>query len=1706
MKNKKLSFRSWRVVALCLMCLFGVTQMWGETFTMADIFTGSNQSATVTSPVAATVSTNTSAGNAKDSKLGSDGNYFQIVLSSGTFTAASINGYINTTNTSKNWGFQFSTDGGTSWASEVTQANDGTKSAHDIAVGVTIPSGANGIRVIRRAGTSSYVYSISLTLASTTSYTITYNNNGGSGTMANTTNTVAECTFGAPSATKEFKEWNTAANGSGTAYAAGATATSDLNLYAIWQDKVVKYTVKYFDGATELGSEQVNANGQPANYATYQTKALASFVGWYSDPELNTPAVPASATITAATNFYGKWNKTYAQTIDLAAEAAGDKTAIGTFFSNHGYAATVGGSGGYDTNASGYLGYKFKNNGDEIQFNLQNGKIADLYFMYIETNFKVYVDGVETYTVTNKTTSSTPLVRYIYANGADKFIRIVNNSANSKTSVINKIAIHDPYVVTYDATTNGGTCATASATFTGTTLTLPAATKTSASFIGWFDAASGGTKIGEANANYIPADNVTLYAQFESISTDARLSAITFSSNAGTLSPAFDPEVTNYTYTMPYGTAAVPTITGATSVNANAQAPVIEAQAANWNETAIIRGKAQSGDTKAYNITMKLAPKDGVSLIKVATTGGTNKTVTGVYAGDGDVSLSSSKKMDNGKYIGFILDGTTLQAGDRINVHTTQAANTAGSHIIFYDNMTAKNELYETGEIGGEGDNIFTINAAMVGSATAYVYRANNDAAHQWNGYVDYIEVTRAMNPVLTAITIDGRAGVIDEEHKTVAVQIPHEAVLSSLTVVPTIIRNAAHATTPEAVISNEGAWIEGANTYRVMDKDGDYTDYTITLTRDVLKHTVSFNTHGGSAVASELVVDGESLEAAPAAPEKEDYLFQGWAETDGGAIVDVTTFAISADKEFHAVWAPDGAIKLIEAGAINHTNFITGATMASSQVEVENVNYDYALLGGTASSPSGQNQLNKFIAYNATTTQTKVMVNVYNTATSARQVVIKGVVEGSTTITDIATIDLDNGANKHVKSAYYSFDNAANRTIYISVPNSVNTVDFLQVKVIESGEQLPMFGKSGYSINFNEGRFYGPSATNLEFEGMTYNFGSNYNALSSTAAVFKKNTSYQINVPAAVTMTITASAAKYYVSQATDGTDNETAAEGAHDFDLTAGTWYINVAGSNLSVSSISFAAPKCEKPVFNALDDSELCEGDPYVALDGTGTVTDGGSITYKWYAEGGTDVLGTDATYTPTTDGNYYVVALHHVDGFTDNEATSDVVSVTHFASAAITTAPEDQRVDAGQNATLSVVASGKAPLAYQWYTCDENGDNAEAIDGAESDSYVVAVTAGFSQYYKVIVSSGCGSASAVAKVEEWVELPQLDVTATTTWDWTYAGENNKLVTGKNVEVVMANIKENGKLPTNDATFNSQALLFYGENVRATEGGRNYASVGHIKFNVTVPGRVTVEWSDNGGNSRRLKINDAMDESSTSKTDVRTFSAIVPAGEVTLMGVKSDGTNSNQYIRISKIIFTAEPDHERNVVIGNMGTVCLPNPSRAFGVKVYELAGKGEGCKVQFDELAENEVLEAGKAYVLVMTDTKAKFFYTSNEGVDEPDLTTAMKGNLGETITFQPYAEAARNVVFFKDNAMWNAYETGLKVTQYRAYLQYDEVGVTTASPALGRRRVTLDMHGQNTATGMDELNASETPVKVLINGQIYILRGEQMFDVTGKLVK
>lgn len=86
-----------------------------------------------------------------------------------------------------------------------------------------------------------------------------------------------------------------------------------------------------------------------------------------------------------------------------------------------------------------------------------------------------------------------------------------------------------PPTVTYNA--NGGSCPETSATYTDTALTLPTPTRSGYRFTGWYTAASGGIKAGDADAAYTPSADITLYAQWIQQYT------VTYNANGGSVSP-----------------------------------------------------------------------------------------------------------------------------------------------------------------------------------------------------------------------------------------------------------------------------------------------------------------------------------------------------------------------------------------------------------------------------------------------------------------------------------------------------------------------------------------------------------------------------------------------------------------------------------------------------------------------------------------------------------------------------------------------------------------------------------------------------------------------------------------------------------------------------------------------------------------------------------------------------------------------------------------------------------------------------------------------------------------------------------------------------------------------------------------------------------------------------------------------------------------
>jgi nucleoside phosphorylase len=120
----------------------------------------------------------------------------------------------------------------------------------------------------------------------------------------------------------------------------------------------------------------------------------------------------------------------------------------------------------------------------------------------------------------------------------------------------------------------------------------------------------------------------------------------------------------------------------------------------------------------------------------------------------------------------------------------------------------------------------------------------------------------------------------------------------------------------------------------------------------------------------------------------------------------------------------------------------------------------------------------------------------------------------------------------------------------------------------------------------------------------------------------------------------------------------------------------------------------------------------------------------LTYQWRNASGNVTGATSASYTTGTAGIYNVVVSNAVGSVTSSAAT---VAVTAGSPVTITTQPQSVTINLGQLATLSVIATGTAPLSYQWRNASGN------IVGATSSTYATAVAG----VYTVVVMNATGS---------------------------------------------------------------------------------------------------------------------------------------------------------------------------------------------------------------------------------------------------------------------------------------------------------------------------------------------------------------------------
>jgi hypothetical protein len=191
---------------------------------------------------------------------------------------------------------------------------------------------------------------------------------------------------------------------------------------------------------------------------------------------------------------------------------------------------------------------------------------------------------------------------------------------------------------------------------------------------------------------------------------------------------------------------------------------------------------------------------------------------------------------------------------------------------------------------------------------------------------------------------------------------------------------------------------------------------------------------------------------------------------------------------------------------------------------------------------------------------------------------------------------------------------------------------------------------------------------------------------------------------------------------------------------------------------------------------------------------------------------------------------------------------------------------------------------------------------------------------------------------------------------------------------------------------------------------------------------------------------------------------------------------------------------------VTEGRYGTICLPNGGIMVGAELYEVAYyDGTYEKIFLDEVLNGEMV-AGRPYIFLTKEgvDQIAVFYTDAANAPEGDY----HGLFGSYSKI--HLTANDHIYILKDNRYYFVDTDNVYCGENRAYFKMGVAGGISGSyvvPAPGRRRMSIGAGAPKLPTGIENTGfESEAPRKVLINGELYIIRGEKMYDAKGQLVK
>lgn len=322
------------------------------------------------------------------------------------------------------------------------------------------------------------------------------------------------------------------------------------------------------------------------------------------------------------------------------------------------------------------------------------------------------------------------------------------------------------------------------------------------------------------------SEATTLKAHWEVAQTDASLSVLSYNGNAIDVNSAVDVSgVQTYTYHLQWGSTVDPALISVTPTASTATKSSITYN--NEEKQATFQVTSGNGTvTINYAIQFVIDAKRGTSIVKAVVSGGDQKAgfaATGIYGDKGYAYTRNNKKLDTAdKFVGVkLISGKTFATGDKLFVVTSTDADMG--YIEIYEEAEGTNLIKATGvRDASEGIEV----PELAGYSEFYIVRKASTGDQAWNGFVDYVEVTREMNPAIKSFKFGDDAATINESAKTITYEVAYGTAVTALTPTVEAYGNNGATYTPAGATDFTSPVV-----YTVTDAYNElHTDYTVTV------------------------------------------------------------------------------------------------------------------------------------------------------------------------------------------------------------------------------------------------------------------------------------------------------------------------------------------------------------------------------------------------------------------------------------------------------------------------------------------------------------------------------------------------------------------------------------------------------------------------------------------------------------------------------------------------------------------------------------------------------------------------------------------------------------------------------------------------------------------------------------------------------------